>query len=138
MSTPLGLQLWDGLTILLLSSFKTSPKRQKLRKTLGLMFSNDTSFNKERELRKMYVLCSKTPHQPLPWVLQGFTDYFWHFTGSGPCHNHNNAIKWRSCLLIFSVKETGCYLFPWEKWKRHFSKAEAAFRKAKDKTQEIG
>lgn len=88
MSAPPGLQLWDGLAIVLLSSLKKSPQRQELRKLRGegLMFSNDSKSQREEN----WVRCMFSVPDPSPTSLlssAGFIDWFWHFTGSSPCHN---------------------------------------------------
>jgi hypothetical protein len=101
MSTPLGLQLWNGLAILLLSRFLKNPPKAEAEKSLELILSNDTCLRKKRGLSKIHEL----PHDlhPLhPEVLYNFADYFWHFTGLRPYHCHNNAISGKIiCLLIF-------------------------------------
>lgn len=78
---------------------KSHPKGRSWGKksTQDLMLNNDTCFsnnnNNKWKMSKIYALCSETPCQAHPWALPCITDYFWHFTSSRACHNHNNAIR---------------------------------------------
>lgn len=77
------------------------PQRQKLSKTLGLVFKNDTCYIKERETSKVHVFCPETPHQPLPWVLHGFTGYLVVFHKFKTMPQSQLCNHWRSYVSHF-------------------------------------
>lgn len=121
---------------LLLSSLKKSPQRQELRKATEKAWCSVMTANLIRE--ENWVRCMFSVPRPLTSLSSEFCRASLIIFGISRVQAHATISIMQSsgdviCLLIFSFKETGCYLFPWEKWERHFSKAAVAFRKENDK-----
>lgn len=130
MSTPLGLQLWNGLAILLLSSLKKNPPKNRSRKSCYTWYSEVILALLKR--KKNEDTCS-LPRNTSPRPPLSFTGLHWLFLAfHGPCHSHNNAIcREVICLLIFIIKRK-VVTYSLKEMNKIFSKTAEVFRQAKE------